>query len=186
MTAKIISMVILVFMLVFVSAICLVAGQKGRPNNAKKMWSPPDGSFAVELPLKLEELKGEYEDLSHETYKSIKLFGSAEADASNGAFEVVILDLSEKGKLNVQGKLKGLEFLIGGDDKKPTKATFVKIDGLPAKEVLFISPNKCSKGLMIDAGDRIYVLGLVVNDCKDLNSTVAKRFFKTFHLVRHG
>jgi hypothetical protein len=59
------------------------------------------------------------------------------------------------------------------------------VDGLPARELLFISPNKSSKGLIIDAGDRIYVLGLAVDDAKNLNSSVAKHFFETFQLAPH-
>ena len=85
----------------------------------------------------------------------------------------------------MNGKLKGLEFLIGGDGQRPTRETVVRVDGLPAREVLFVGPSKCSKGLMIDAGDRIYVLGLVVNVCEDLDTASAKRFFRTFHLKRH-
>ena len=150
------------------------------------MWSPPDNSFTIELPLELREVKREYNDQSRERFRSIKVFGSSEADASSGVFEVVILDLSKKEQLNVNGKLKGLEFLIGGDDQRPTRETVVKVDGLPAREVLFAGAGKCSKGLIIDAGDRIYVLGLVVNVCGDLDTAIAKRFFKTFHRKRRN
>ena len=85
----------------------------------------------------------------------------------------------------VNGKLKDLEFLIGGDDQKPTRETEVRVDGLPAREVLFVGPSKCSKGLFIDAGDRIYVLGAVGKVCEDLDTATAKRFFETFHRRRH-
>ena len=175
---------VLVLILVLTFTSFFGSAQKGSSNKMKNVWSPPDKSFTVEVPVKLEEIKGEYDDISKEGYKSIQLFGSSEADVHYGVFEVVILDLTEKEKLNVKGKMEGLEFFIGGDDQKSTKETMVKVDGLTAKEVLFIGPNKCSKGLIIDAGDRIYVLGLAVNACKDLSSRVAKRFFITFHLMR--
>ncbi len=183
MSVKIV-MLIFVSMAVFASAMHFNAKQNGKPNNSKKVWSPPDGSFTVELPVELEEIKGEYDDISQDGYRSIKLFGSSEADTPKGVFQVVVLDLSEKGRSDAQGKLEGLEFLIGGDDRKPTKERRVKIEGLPAKEVLFVSPSKCSKGLMIDAGDRIYVLGLVVDTCDGLDSAVSKRFFESFRLTR--
>src|SRR6266550_6187518 len=116
---------ILALILVLTPALCSPARQKGRTNNMKQ-WSPPDKSFSVEVPVNLQEMKGEYDDISHEDYKSIKLFASSEDDTSYGVFEVVILDLSKKEQLNVKGKLKGLEFFIGGDDRKPTKSTLVK------------------------------------------------------------
>lgn len=149
------------------------------------MWSPPDNSFTIELPVDLREIEGEYNDESKARFRSIKLFGTSQAEASFGAFEVVILDLSKKEPLDVNGKLKGLEFFIGGDDQTPTMETVVKVDRLPGREVVFVGPGKCTKGMIIDAGDRIYVLGLVVNVCEDLNTPIAKRFFKTFHLKRH-
>lgn len=169
--------------LLIVVAICVTAAQKG--GVTRRIWSPPDNSFTIELPVDLREIKGEYDDENKEGFRSIKLFGSSEAEASFGVFEVVILDLSKNEQLNVNDKLKGLEFLIGSDDQRPTKETVVRVDGLPAREVLFVGPGKCSKGLMIDAGARIYVLGLVVKVCENLDTATAKRFFKTFHLKRH-
>lgn len=171
--------------LLIVVAMCLAAAQTDSVTKMKRIWSPPDNSFTIEVPVNLREIKGEYNDESKERFRSIKLFGTSEAEASFGVFEVVILDLSKKEQFNLNGKLKGLEFLIGGDDQNPTRETVVRVDGLPAREVLFVSPGKCRKGLMIDAGDRIYVLGLVVNVCEDLDTASAKRFFKTFHLKRH-
>ena len=170
--------------LLIVTAICVTAAQKDGVTKMKRMWSPPDNSFTIEVPVNLREIKGEYNDESKERFRSIKLFGTSEAEASFGVFEVVILDLSKKEQLNVDGKLKGLDFLMG-DGQRPTRETVLRVDGLPAREVLFVGPSKCSKGLMIDAGDRIYVLGLVVNVCEDLDTASAKRFFKTFQLKRY-
>jgi hypothetical protein len=182
----IINMLMLLLMSVLALASCFGAGQNRRGKNPHKTWSPPDRSFTVELPVRLEEIQGEYDELSHDSYKSIKLFGSSKADVSNGVFEVLILEVSHQRELSVKDKLKGLEFLIGGDNQKPTKVRHLRINGLPAKEVVFLGKDRCSKGLMIDAGDRIYILGLVVNLCEDLDSMVAQRFFGTFNLLRRG
>jgi hypothetical protein len=171
--------------LFIVLAIGVTAAQKDGVTRFKRMWSPPDNSFTIEVPVNLREVTGEYRDESKERFRSIRLFGTSEAEATFGVFEVVILDLSKKEQLNANDKLKGLEFLIGEDDQKPNKDTVVRVDGLPAREVQFVGPGKCSKGLMIDAGDRIYVLGVVVNVCEDLDTASAKRFFKTFRLKRH-
>ena len=171
--------------LLILVAIGVTAGQKDGVTKMKRMWAPPDNSFTIEVPVDLREMKGEYNDKTHERFRSIKLFGTSEAEASFGVFQVVILDLSKKEQRNVNGKLKGLEFLIGGDDQRPTRETEVRVDGLPAREVLFVGPGICSMGLFIDAGDRIYVLSAVGKVCEDLNTATAKRFFETFHRRRH-
>jgi hypothetical protein len=114
-----VKMWILMSMSFLLSTLLCSALQKGIPHNSKRTWSPPDGSFTVELPLKLEEVTGEYQE-SDDGYKSIRFFASSEADSSYGAFEVVILELANSGKLEMQPKLSGLQSLIGGGDQKPT------------------------------------------------------------------
>ena len=151
-----------------------------------KVWSPPDKSFKVDVPVKLQEVKGEYDDLSREKYESIQLFGSSEKDSTDRGmtFQIVILQLTEKARRSSANKLQGLEFLIGGDEDKPTRDSGVKIDGLNARELLYSSSTSCRKGLIVDAGNRIYVLGLAVTACEGLNSSVAKRFFESFRITR--
>lgn len=185
MTIKNIRRCLIPLGLLIVEAMCVTAAQKDGVTKMKRMWSPPDNSFTIEVPANLQEIKGEYTDESKERFRSIKLFGTSEAEASIGVFQVVILDLSKKEQRNVNGKLKGLEFLIGGDDQNPTRETELRVDGLRAREVLFAGPGKCSKGLFIDAGNRIYVLGAVGKVCEDLDTATAKRFFETFHRRRH-
>ncbi len=154
--------------------------QKSNPN--ANMWSPPDNSFKVEVPVRLREIEGEYADLYHDRYKSIKLFGSRPSDSNEMIFQVVILELSDK-ELQSHNKLDGLEFLIGGDDARPTKETVLAVDGLNSRELLFADSSGCRKGLIIDGGSRIYVLGLRVKRCDNLNLAPAKRFFESFRVV---
>jgi hypothetical protein len=147
------------------------------------MWSPPDKSFTIEVPEKLRAKKGEYEDLDHERYKSIKLFGSSSKDGPDVIFQIVILELSDKRVADSNDKLAGLEFLIGGDNENPTKDSKIIIDGLNAREVVFAGSNKCRKGLIIDGDARIFVLGMIVKNCESLNQAPAKRFFESFQLL---
>ena len=84
--------------LLIVVAICVTAAQKDGVTKMKRMWSPPI-SFTIEVPVNLREIKGEYNDESKERFRSIKLFGTSEAEASFGVFEVVILDLSKRNSL---------------------------------------------------------------------------------------
>jgi hypothetical protein len=162
----------------------LLAGTEVVPHQMQRTWSPPDKRFSVVVPVKLHEIKREFEDQSQDLFSSIRLFGSSEADASNGAFEVIVLQLSGGNKLRGEQKLKGLEVLIGGEDQAPTSVMSRQVAGLAAKEVRFVGPTKCNKGLIIDGGDRIYVLAVSVTSCQQLNSAGAERFFESFRL-RH-
>lgn len=154
-----------------------------RSDPKTKMWSPPDKSFTVEVPERLRAKKAEYDDWNHERYKSIKLFGSSPRGGQDLIFQIVILELSDKGARDSNEKLAGLEFLIGGDDERPTKESKVTIDGLNAREIVFAGSKKCRKGLIIDGDARIYVLGMIVTNCESLNQAAAKRFFESFRLA---
>jgi hypothetical protein len=147
------------------------------------MWSPPDKPFTIEVPEKLKEKKGEYDDLDHERYKSIRLFGSSPKGGHDVIFQIVILELSGKRVADSNDKLAGLEFLIGGDSESPTKESKLIADGLNAREVVFAGPNQCRKGLIIDGDARIFVLGIIGKNCESLTQAPAKRFFESFQLI---
>jgi hypothetical protein len=158
-------------------------GHCQRSEAKTNMWSPPDKSFTIEVPEKLKEKKGEYDDLDHQRYKSIKLFGSSPKGSQDMIFQIVILELSDKRVADANDKLAGLEFLIGGDNEKPTKESKMLVDGLNAREVVFAGSNKCRKGLIVDGDSRIFVLGIIGNNCESLTQAPAKRFFESFQLI---
>lgn len=154
-------------------------GQNQKPK-VTGLWYSPDNTFTIKMPIKLKEIKGEFADESQSGYRSIKLFS---AKKSNYSFQVFVLDIVEKNrKLSPKDKFEGLEFVLGGDDDQHFTEKYLKIDGLTAREIIFSEQN--SKGLMIDAGDRVFILGLASKNRKDLDSEFAKRFFTSFHLLK--
>jgi len=143
------------------------------------VWSPPDKAFSINVPVTLKDAKTTYKDTSHSGYKTIKLFGGKK---SGYVFVVYDLDLVEEAtKRSLEDKLGGLEFVLGGDDDYEFVETYIKIGGLDARQIVYANQNK--KGLIIDAGGRIYILGLSTKDRKDLDSAVAERFFTSFRLL---
>jgi hypothetical protein len=161
------------FFLLILVGICSVElnlGQNRISGETIIVWSPPDKSFTIEVPAKLKEDK--------ETYESTMLFGAVK---STYVLKVHIID-NENEKLSSKEKFAGLEFVIGGDDDHEFTETYLKIDNLDAKEIVYKNLN--AKGLMIDAGNRIFVLCLASKNRKELDSIVAKRFFTSFHLLK--
>jgi hypothetical protein len=152
----------------------LAASQSGLAQNKDKggtptVWSPPDKSFTIEVPIDLEEM--------HD-YQS-KAYGGVIAGYT---FQVVILDATESiRKLPLKEKLRGLQFFVGGDDDREFVETYSTIGGLPAKEILYQKQN--NRGLMIDGCDRIYILALHTKDRKDLDSDIAKQFLTSFRTL---
>lgn len=93
---------------------------------------------------------------------------------------VVVLKYAEYATKSTEDKFGGLFFLIGGDDDHEFTEKNIKVDGLPAREIVY--KNKPNKGLFIDAGKTVYVLAWFSNERKDLDSAAAKRFFNSFRL----
>lgn len=164
--------VLMITLCLFVIPLCF-----GQENKSVK-WSPPDKTFSVEVPVGLKEIEGEYPDSDPDGFEKIRLYGEV---SGNYTFRIVVLDLLEKLKqLPSDQKLNGLQFMVGGDDDREFTEKYVKIDGLNAKEIVYI--KQVNKGLLIDGCDRIYVLALHTKDRKDLDSKVANRFFSSFRL----
>lgn len=135
-----------------------------------KTWSPPDNSFSVEVPVKLKEYK--------DTYESTKSFA-----AIKSAYIIVIhIFEGENTKETSKEKLGGAEFTIGGDDDNDFVERYFKIDGLTAREVFYAKQNV--RGIMIDAGNRVYILGIKAKNREDLDSDMARRFFSSFRLLK--
>lgn len=145
-----------------------------------ELWSPPDKSFTIELPVSLKPVDGS-DTSSPPTYSKIETFA---AENSDYAFLVQVLELGKTSRnLSFEEKLKGLQFVIGGDDDREFLETYLRIDNLPAKQIDYKNQN--NKGLMIVAGDRIYVLALGTKNRKDLSSQIANRFFRSFHILKN-
>lgn len=153
----------------------------GQKRKSKKNWLSPDKSFALTIPIKLKntDLYGGADKNSPE-YTSIKTY---EGSISDHYFLVLVLDYGKDIKnKEIKEKFGGLEFVIGGDDDHKFEEKYLKIDNLNAKEITYLNQNK--KGLMIDTGKQIIVLGLIVGKRENLNSVVAKEFLSSFRLLQ--
>jgi hypothetical protein len=105
------------------------------------------------------------------------------ASADKYVVGVYELPLTQRGrKRTLDEKLDGLEFLVGGDHDFDFDEDVLKINGFQSRLVTYTKSN--AKGLMLDAGDTIYVLFLLTKDRKDLDSEMAKKFFSSFTLLK--
>lgn len=137
------------------------------------VWSAPNGAFSIEVPV---NLKSEPTSLDR-----IELFGGKTSDC---VFVVYVYDVPEEKKgLSLAQKSKGLQFVLGGDDDHNFSEIYSKIDGLDAKAIVYAKQS--NRGLIIDGGGKIYILGLAATNRKHLNSKVANRFFSSFRIRKH-
>lgn len=146
-----------------------------------KTWSPSTKRFKIVVPMDPKEVEEEpLKDASHTTYGTNRLYG-----VTSDQYVIKIYDLElvpRASKMNLKDKFGGLEFVIGGDDDFDFTETSLRIDGHPAKEIVYAKSN--AKGLMIDAGGRIFVLVLITKNRVDLDSRIAKNLFSSFKLVK--
>jgi hypothetical protein len=153
-----------------------VSGQDPKTEASIKSWSPPDRSFSLEVPFGGSGIKDERRN--EQGYKSVQIYSARQGGEG---FLIVVLELQDEDKfLTSIDKFEGLQFFIGGDDDQQFSERFIKVDGMTAKEIVFV--KRAHKGLFIDAGNRIYVLGFFAKQKKELEKGAAKRFFRSFHL----
>lgn len=150
-------------------------------NKLKEIWSPPDESFTLFLPVKLRNTDL-YSGVNRNSpdYKLIKTY---EGSIPNYDFLVLLLDYGNNiSKKRLEEKFEGLNFVIGGDDDNNFEERYLKVDNLNAKELNYLNQNK--KGLMIDTGKQIIVLSLTAGKRKYLNSVIANEFLTSFQLLK--
>ena len=138
----------------------------------QKPWVSPDKTFSVEVPVTLRK--------EETSYYGFILFGPTTGDS---VFLVYIYrPEKKKRKLSFKDKVDGLEYVLGGDDDHDFSETYKKINGLDAKEIVYKKQNK--KGLLIDAGDKTYILGFGSKTREELDSPAVKAFFTSFRLLK--
>jgi hypothetical protein len=154
--------------------------QNTRSKTRKILFSPTDKSFSIAVPVRLKEDKDAYKE--EKSMKSIRVFGGFTSKMVFLVYEITFKDGDINIKEPTKKKVGGMEFLIGGDDDHDFAEAFMEIDGFQAREVVYRKQN--AKGIMIDAGNRVYVLCLASKNRKNLQSVVANRFLNSFHLIR--
>jgi hypothetical protein len=104
------------------------------------------------------------------------------AEKNGLTFVVYVLKYKHFSTESTENKFGGLFFTIGGDDDHEFVEKNGKIDGFPSQEIVYRKQPK--KGLFIDAGNTVIVLGIAAKDRKDLQSSEANLFFSSFRLNR--
>ena len=170
--------IVLILMSVYSTRPCF--GQHTKLGGSK-MWSPPDKSFTIEVPVKLKEVKvgdKNYFDLGYESSKSFR------GEEASRFFTVAIINLDDsRAKMNSKEKFNEFDLISRNQNPaNPFPEKYFDIDGLPAKEVLVEIWHQ--RYMVIDGGDKLFMFALGVKNIKDLNSVVAKRFFTSFHLLK--
>lgn len=141
-----------------------------------KRWSPPDKSFSIEFPtqLKKERWFGETSDSGAITSYAVKSGGHI--------FFVHVLSYNAFSTKSTEDKFGGLFFVLGGDDDHDFEETIMTIDNLPAQQIVY--RKQTNKGVFIDAGNMVVVLGMAAKTRKDLDFAIANRLFSSFRLYR--
>lgn len=172
------------YALAFVSFILLISQGDSRfvaQTMEKKNinWVSPDNSFSLITPVKLKKRKAPFKDESRTGFNSMEFYGGRQEE---NAYVVYVYDWIEKRKLlSFEDRIKGIEFILGGDDDKEFTSIFREINGLKTKEIIFSDQNV--RGLIIDGNGKTYVLGLSTDNRSDLNSNTANDFFASFKLI---
>lgn len=144
----------------------------------EKIWCSPDGSISLKVPFAMSLGKdwGESQSPRAESepgYDSIIQFGATSEDLTFILYILKPNKLTQKEPL--EEKLGGLEFTIGGDDDHDFAETWGTFAGHPSRKIVYRKQNNI--GFMIDAGERIFVLGVNADSRKDLDLPAVKKFF---------
>jgi len=148
--------------------------------DVKNIWKPPDSTFSLQVPVPLEEEEGDFGDESGQKYKSIVTFGGR----TNGtAFLLVVIEpTGEQQRRLRKTQYSGLEFILAGEGDRGFSSRFIKVNGLDGKEISF--DNRNIRGMIIDAKEKIYILGVITKTRNDLDATIAKCFLQSFRLLK--
>jgi hypothetical protein len=165
---------------ILIASLVLSVASTSHAQSSWRVFSPPDKSLRIETPVPLSRIDNLYGDKSPDGYKAIDVFGGA--SKSRGSFLIVILTPSEemRSKHPNGNEIAGLEFVIGGDDAEPLSEKVINVQGLKGKEFIYGLDGKRTRGRILDAGERIFVLVYGSRKAKDNTSPSATRFFDSF------
>lgn len=173
----------------------------------KRVWRvslPPDRSFSVEVPaalLKVKSFDGEHGVDFDPNFigPSSSAYVSIEAEPEDCRFGIIVINGKVKPFLTQERKelLEYLSVMLIGDDddSTPDIEKLIHNNGLTWKEYFFIRNEQTfegrgstgsihTRGRILDAGNKIYILVFVGQDTKELTSSDAERFLNSFRLRR--
>jgi hypothetical protein len=179
----------------FLAIICLLTVSSQIYAQNWRTYSPPDNSFTIEVPALMRRVtwfEGQHgieTEPDPDIDKSVTPFAALQSEPQVREYGVVVLDGKSKElpSKNREDRIAGLWFLIGGDDATPTNERIVRVSGFNGKEYVYakeISDERYTRGRIIDAGEKIYVIVFVAKTAEDLNSSDAERFLNSFRPQR--
>lgn len=160
-----------------------------------RVFSPPDGSFTVELPREPRRTNNpDPEGLDEQSFLEwfectqsvdfyvLKLRPTSPANA----FIIGVFNVSgcQRRPEMFDEEVRGLVAIIGGDNKRLISDSVVRVNGLSGREVVYETGEKYGRVLIVNAGKRIYVLIYETNIAGETSSPETTRMFRTFRPAR--
>ena len=190
----------IIFAFTIISLVPQTNGITYAQNKNWRVYSPPDRSFNVELPVPLRRVmsfEGEH-GANLEPDQNIGWatgYAAIETTPEESRFGILAINKRVRTKLlrsqNLKEYLKFLSWTFIGDDdftEFMRAPVVVKRNGLTGMEYTYIKEDALNnvtlytRGRIFDTGSKTYVLVFVGKSIKDLTSTDAERFLNSFRL----
>src|SRR5215210_355333 len=150
-----------------------------------RVFSPPDKAFTVEMPS---EPQHDSDDplsdaaLTGEGYTAI----GGSSGLSFYTIDILCTDKLKAKGIEANALLDALVEMMAGAPHKIVSKSNVEVDGLPGRE--FVSSNTrgndYSKGRLINADSRIYMMVVITDSVEALSDAGVTRFLNSFHVRR--
>ncbi len=179
----------------FLLPILIFLAVTGHSVAAQSRWgtySSPDKSFSVKLP---EASKIKREKISYEEENISYIFGKArpaavyslkvrENETEPSFWVYIFYPASPLNNKKFDREVNSNMRWLFGDDKRFSKESDTKINGLHGREFIFEKGSTTGRAVFANAGRRIYLLIYTKEEGGEATSEVANTIFETFKPVR--
>ena len=148
-----------------------------------RVFSPPDKSFTVELsdnPEHSNTLDPNDPDI-YGMFKCTKSFDAYYINSKDYSISIIVFDVSgcRRTKKLFDKEAKILAEILGPDEKEIIKRANVKINNLPARDVIYTEVSGCGRNLIVNAGKLIFLLSYGSEKNTFLSQDI-ERIFRSF------
>lgn len=161
-----------------------------------KIWrtqSPCADTFSVELPAPLYEVSwfegkhGPSLEPDEDFDRGGAAYVALQETPKKRQYGIVVWDVLEEEQRGeyLRGDFGGNPFVIGGDDATPTSEKLIRVNGLTGREYVYakeISADTYTRGRILYAAGRLYIIVFVASTAEDLMSAEATRFLDSFRV----
>ena len=114
------------------------------------------------------------------------VYVAQESDPLARDYAILVIDVPKGKRPLSKDTLEYLKWWIGGDDdSEPTSTTEIEVNGVKGREYLYehdIALDRYTRGRILDAGKRVYILIFKSTTAEDLKSVSAARFLNSIRL----